>query len=455
MPRLRGVLQADGGVTGPSMDAPSNERPTDDIGAPASDRGSRFNLFRMVGVGVITGAADDDPSAIGTYASAGARFGLAFLWVAPVVLPMMFVVVYLSAKLGQVYGKGLFAAIRDTYPRWLLYTLMIGAFAGNLVEAAANLGGIGAAVNLLLPVPAPAIAAAAATVAFLFQLFGSYALLRNIFRWLALALFAYVAAAIVAKPSVTEVLRATFIPHIRFDADFLSMIVACIGTSLSAYVYTWESNQQVEEKIARGVREPARRRGTSTRELQRTQRDVVVGMLFSNVILYFIIMSTGATLHPAGQTDIESAAQAAAALEPLAGPGAKLLFALGVIGVGFLAVPVMTAGAAYDLVQGLGRDGSLHARPAEAKFFYVTILLVTVAAVALNCLGFNPMKALVWSGVIQGFSVPPLLLMMMLMTNNSRLMGKRVNSRLTNWCGWITTAVTFAATACLVATWLI
>ncbi|MFE1600403.1 Nramp family divalent metal transporter [Methylobacterium sp. ID0610] len=417
--------------------------------------GKARGALRILGTGVITGAADDDPSAIGTYASAGAKFGLAFLWIAPVVLPMMIVVVYVSAKLGQVYGKGLFAIVRDRYPRWILYPVVFGAFLGNVIEAAANLGGIGAALNLLVPVPVPLIVVAAAATILAFQIFGSYALLRSLFRWLALALFAYVAAAVMARPDPVEVLRSTFVPRIRFDAEFLSMIVACIGTSLSAYIYTWQSNQEVEEEISQGRRTLRQRRGATDEELRATRRDVLVGMLFSNLILYFIILSTGATLHPAGKTEIESAAQAAAALEPLAGAGATYLFALGVVGVGFLAVPVMTTGAAYDLVQGVGATGSLHARPREAKLFYGTIVGVTVLAVALNFLGFNPMRALVWSGIVQGVSVPPLLLLMMLMTNDRQVMGERVNGRLTNTVGWLTTGVTALATACLIATWLL
>lgn len=412
-------------------------------------------LLRAVGTGVITGAADDDPSAIGTYASAGAKFGLAFLWIAPVVLPMMYVVVYLSAKLGRVYGKGLFAVIRDRYSRRLLYPLMVGAIAGNVIEAAANLGGIAASLNLLVPAPMPLIVVGAAGAIFALQFWGSYSLLRDTFKWLTLALFAYVAAAIMAKPDLREVLIGTFVPRIQFNGEFLSMIVACIGTSLSAYIYTWQSNQEVEEQIEQGKRTVAQRRGASERELDRTRRDVMIGMAFSNLILYFIILATGSTLHAAGKTEIETAAEAAAALQPLAGESAKFLFAIGVVGVGFLAVPVMTTGAAYDLAQGLGRPSSLNAKPGEAPFFYATIAVVTGLAVVLNFLGLNPMKALVWSGIVQGFSVPPLLLMMMLMTNDREVMGERVNSRLTNTLGWITTAATATATACLVVSWFL
>jgi NRAMP (natural resistance-associated macrophage protein)-like metal ion transporter len=407
-------------------------------------------IFSAIGTGVITGAADDDPSAIGTYASAGAKFGLSFLWLAPVLLPMMYVVVYLSAKLGRVYGKGLFAIIRDRYPRGLLYPLLFGAIIGNVIEAAADLGGIGASLNLLIPVPIPMIVVGAALVILSLQLWGSYSLLRDIFKWLALVLFAYVAAAVMAKPNPGEILRGTLVPHIQFNFEFLSMVVACIGTSLSAYIYTWQSNQEVEEQIAEGKRTLAQRRGASNLELERIRHDVLIGMVFSNLILYFIILASGATLHPSGKVDIDTAAQAAAALAPFAGEGAKILFAVGVVGVGFLAVPVMTTGAAYDLAQGFGKPASLNARAREAPIFYATIATVTLLAVLLNFLGLNPMKMLVWSGIVQGFSVPPLLFLMMLMTNDRRVVGTRVNGRLTNTLGWITTAIASVAAACLV-----
>ena len=414
----------------------------------------RAGLMKTVGAGIVTGAADDDPSAIGTYASAGARYGLAFLWVAPVLLPMMYVVVYLSAKIGQVYGKGLFACIRDQFPRWLLLPLVTLACVGNIIEAAADLGGIGAALGLFLPVPVPLIVTGTAAVIFTLQYWGSYTLIRRVFRWLALILFAYVAAAVMARPDPAEVLRATFVPGLKIDAQSLSLIVACIGTSLSAYIYTWQSNQEVEEQIAIG-RRLRQRKGASVAEMKRTSRDALTGMIFSNIILYFILLATGATLHPAGQTGIESAADAAAALEPVAGEAAKLLFAVGIVGVGFLAVRVMTTGAAYDLVQGMGREGSLHDAPDENRLFYAIIAAVTLLAIMLNFLGFNPMKALVWSGIVQGFSVPPLLFLMMLLTNRPGVVGARTNGRWTNMLGWTTTGVTFLCALSLASSWLL
>jgi len=400
----------------------------------------RKGLARTIGLGVITGAADDDPSAIGTYASAGAQFGTQILWMAPVVLPMMFTVVYLSSKLGQVSGRGLFHVVRDFYPRWLLWAVLIGVMIGNTIEAAADLGGMAAALGIFIPLPIPWIVAAVALALLALQVLGSYAMIRSVFRWLALALLAYVAAALLARPDPGDVLTGTLLPSVRFDRDFLSVVVAIIGTSLSAYIYTWESNQQVEEKIEEGKTRLSQRIGASSAELARSRRDVLTGMLFSNAVMYFIIMSTGVTLHAHGQTSIETAAQAAEALRPLAGAGASVLFTAGIIGVGFLAVPVMTAGAAYDLAQAFGWSASLHARPGEAPRFYWAIAGITAIAVILNFLGFNPMRALVWSGIVQGFSTPPLLLLIMFMTNNRKIMGDKVNSGWMNALGWVTTA---------------
>src|SRR5215212_1279208 len=418
------------------------------------DKRKRGSLARALGLGIVTGAADDDCSAIGTYASAGAQFGTSLLWTAPVTFPMMFAVVYLSSKLGQVTGRGLFHLIKDNYPRWILWPALIGVLTGNTIEAAADLGGMAAALGLFIPLPIPVIVIAVAATVLALQIWGSYEVIRNVFRWLALVLFAYVGSAVLAKPDPWGVLRGSLVPTIQFPREFLSILVAIIGTTLSAYLYTWQSNVEVEEEIAQGRTELSQRQGASEDELRQSRIDIVIGMFFSNIIMYFIIFSTGATLHKAGETNIETAAQAAEALRPIAGDAAGILFALGIIAVGFLAVPIMTAGAAYDLVQSFGWKHSLHARFSEAKGFYVTIIAVTAIAAAMNFLGINPMKALVYSGIVQGFSTPPLLLLIMLLTNNRKVMGKQVNGRSMNALGWITTAAIFSATAGLVATWL-
>jgi len=422
-------------------------------GAKPADPKQDDGIGRALGLGLITGAADDDPSAIGTYASAGARFGPAVLWMAPVTMPMMYAVVYLSSKLGQVSGRGLFHVIRDFYPRWLLWAVLAGVITGNTIEAAADLGGMAAALNLFIPLPIPWLAAGVAALIFALQVFGSYTFIRDVFRWLALALLAYVGAAILAKPDAAQVLKGTLQPTIVFNKEFLGIVVAIIGTTLSAYIYTWQSNQEVEEEIAKGRTRLKDRIGATDSELAHSRRDVLIGMIFSNVVMYFIILSTSSTLYAVGQHDIETAAQAAEALRPLAGSGASALFTLGLIGVGFLAVPVMTTGAAYDLAQALGWKATLHSKAREAPRFYIAIGVVTLIAIAMNFLGFNPMRALVLSGIVQGFSTPPLLLLIMLMTNNRRIMGDRVNGLGTNLLGWTTTAVIFLATLGLVASW--
>ena len=375
--------------------------------------------FRSLGLGLITGAADDDPSAIGTYAAAGASIGPSFLWTAPVTFPMMFSVVYLCSKLGQVAGQGLFAVIRAHYSRWLLYFFLITAVVGNIIEAGADLGGMAAALNVIVPVPIGGMVILLGISVLSMQLWG-YTLIRNIFRWLALALLAYVGSAIIAKPELLSVIKGTFIPTIHFNKDFFAMLVAVIGTTRE--------------------------------ELRHSRRDVAFGMFFSNLVMFFIILSTAATLFKVGKTDINTAAEAAQALRPLAGSAAGLLFALGVVGVGFLAVPVMTIGAAFDLCQSFGWKHGLHARPKEAKPFYAAVVVFTLLAMALNFFGINPMKALVYAGIVQGFSTPFLMLLVMLITNNRKIMGKWVNGRAMNILGWITTAAMFAAAIGLIAT---
>jgi NRAMP (natural resistance-associated macrophage protein)-like metal ion transporter len=431
------------------VDLPTNKEAAN--GKPPAGR----NVLRVLGLGLITGAADDDCSAIGTYASAGAKFGPSFLWTAPVTFPMMFAVVYLSAKLGQVSGKGLFDVIRDHYPKWILRSALIGVLIGNTIEAGADIGAMAAAINLFVPVPVPWIVVLTTASILGLQVWGSYTLIRNIFRWLALVLLGYIASALLAKPDLGPVLRGTFIPTIQFTEEFLSLLVAVIGTTLSAYLYTWQSNQEVEEEIAIGRTRLSERKGATDEELRQTRWDVVTGMFFSNLVMYFIILSTASTLYKSGKTDIQTAAEAAEALHPLAGEAAGILFAAGIVAVGFLAVPVMTTGAAYDLCQVLGWKHGLHAKPAKAKKFYLTITAFTIIAMGMNFFGFNPIKALVFAGVVQGFSTPPLLLLIMLMTNNPSVMGERVNSRWVNLLGWTTTAAVFAATLGLVCTWLI
>ena len=410
--------------------------------------------FRSIGLGLITGASDDDPAAIGTYAAAGASLGPSLLWSVPAIFPMMYTVVYLCSKLGQVAGEGLFAVIRNHYPRWLLYSILGCALVGNVIEAGADIGGMAAAMNLLLPIPSWMAVIGITLIVCVLQIFGSYTLIRSIFRWLALVLLAYVGAAFLAKPDWMSIVKATFVPHLEFNSHTLSMLVAIIGTTLSAYLYSWQSNQEVEEDISLGRRRLTDRMGTRHEELRHSARDIAAGMFFASIVTYFIMLSTASTLFKAGHRDITTAAQAAEALVPIAGHAAGVLFAVGVISVGFLAVPIMTTGAAYDLCQALGWKHGLHFPPGEVKRFNTAIAVFTAMGMGLNFLGINPMKALVWSSIVQGISTPLLMLLIMLITNNRKIMGRWVNTRALNVLGWVTTVAIFAASAALIVSWI-
>ena len=417
--------------------------------------GKQHTVLRSLGLGLITGAADDDCSAIGTYAQAGAQLGYKILWTAPVTFPMMVAVVYLSAKLGQVTGQGLFSVLRSHYSRSFLYLVLTGVVIGNVIEAGADIGGMAAAIGILVHVPQWAIVISVTAVVLLLQIWGSYKFIRNVFRILAMSLLAYVVSAFLAHPKLGEVARGTLLPSLHLGKDSLSIFVAIIGTSLSAYLYTWQSNEEVEEKEAAGKHTLRQRRGTSAGELRSSFWDVFFGMLFSNVVMYFIILATAATLFAAGGHNINTARDAAQALVPLAGRAAGLLFTLGIIGVGFLAVPVMTTGAAYDVSQTLGWRNGLHHKPGQAKKFYLAITAFTLVGMGLNFIGINPMRALVVAGIVQGFSTPPLMMLIMIMTNKRSIMGDRVNGRAVNIVGWTSTAAIFSASAGLVVSWFV
>jgi Mn2+/Fe2+ NRAMP family transporter len=311
-----------------------------------------------------------------------------------------------------------------------------------------------AAIRILVPLPHTLIVFAVTAAVLALQIWGSYGVIRNVFRVLALSLLAYVFSAFRSHPAWPEVVRGTLIPTVQFDRNSLSILVAIIGTSLSAYLYSWQANQEVEEKEAAGKHSLRQRRGASDEELKTSLWDILFGMLFSNVVMYFIILATAATLFVAGHHNIGSAVDAAQSLKPLAGRAAGLLFMLGLVGVGFLAVPVMTTGAAYDICQTFGWISGLHHKPAYARRFYAAIVVCTIIAMGLNFIGIQPMRALVLAGIVQGFSTPPLMLLILIMTNKRSIMGENVNRPAVNVVAGITALTIFSASACLVYTWV-
>jgi NRAMP (natural resistance-associated macrophage protein)-like metal ion transporter len=407
----------------------------------------------MLGPGLITGASDDDPSGIGTYTQAGAAFGFATLWTAPVTLPMMAAVQFICAKIGMVSGMGLAAVLRKHYPRWVVYTAVSLMVIASTINAGTDIGAMAAAINLLIPIPALALVIPIAAAIVLFQIFGSYALISRIFKWLTLTLFAYLAAAFLAKPHWREVLWGTLVPTMHLDNKYLMTLVAILGTTISPYLFFWQASQEVEEELSMGRETLAEREGATDRELKIAEIDVDVGMFFASVVFYFVILASAATLHVAGKTDIQTATDAAEALKPLSSGLASILFALGLIGSGFLAVPVLTGSSAYAIGESLGWKCGLNEKLRNAPRFYGLIIAGTFVGMLINFLKIQPVTALFWTAVINGVLAPPLLVMIMLVSNNKKVMGKRVNGKLTNFIGWITAAVMSAAALGMFVTW--
>jgi NRAMP (natural resistance-associated macrophage protein)-like metal ion transporter len=411
-------------------------------------------LLKKLGPGLVTGASDDDPSGIGTYAVAGAQLGYASLWTALVTFPLMAAVQFICAKIGLVSGRGIAGVLRRHYSRKLLYAVVLGLLVANTINAGADLLAIAAGLNLLIPVPVTVVIGPVALLILGVQVWGSYRLLAKIFKWLTLSLFAYIGASFLARPEWADVLRGTLLPTLRFDSTFLAMLVAILGTTISPYLFFWQASQEVEEEISRGRKRLWQRKGATDGELSYAAWDVSVGMFLSNIVMYFIILGTAATLHhQAGRTHIASAAEAAEALRPLAGDAATVLMALGLIGTGILAVPILTGSAAYAVCETFGWKCSLDAKPGQAKEFYLVLGAATVGGLLINFIGVSPIDALFWTAVINGFFAPPLLLVIMLIANNKDVMGGRVNGLGMNVLGWITVAVMFAAAVGLILTW--
>jgi NRAMP (natural resistance-associated macrophage protein)-like metal ion transporter len=418
--------------------------PPEAAGRPADlTRFRRF--FSDLGPGLITGAADDDPSGISTYSVAGATFGYLPLWTALVSFPLMASVQLMCARLGMVTGLGLAGVIRRRYSRWVLWGACSLLVLANVINIAADLGGMADATALVTGLPAALSVPVFGAVMVAALLWTSYRTIARIFKWLTLVLLAYVGTAFVAHADWRAAVQMTLVPHMVWSRAFFSVLVAILGTTISPYLFFWQAAQEVEEERAIG-RHLARRRGATDAELSACRIDVVSGMFASNAVMYFIILTTAATLHAHGQTSISTAKDAAEALRPLAGPAAYWLFTLGLIGTGMLAVPVLAGSCAYAIAEGAAWRGSLNQRPRRAKKFYVVLAVAMALGVALTFAGFDAIKLLFTAAVINGVLAPPLILIVLLLTRDRGVMGDAVNSPLMALCGWTALAVmVFAA----------
>jgi NRAMP (natural resistance-associated macrophage protein)-like metal ion transporter len=399
-------------------------------------------FFKLFGPGLVTGAADDDPSGIATYSQVGAQFGYSLLWTMPFIYPFMASIQEISAQLGRVSGRGIAGNIKLLYPRWILYGIVALLLFANIINIGADIGAMGAAVNLMVGGPTFVYCLLFATVTVSLQIFVPYKTYSSLLKWLTLSLFAYVGTIFVVQINWGQALRGTFIPNLSFKREYLGALVAVLGTTISPYLFFWQSAEEVEQMDSAPKEEPLKwvlHRAPD--ELRRIKADTFIGMAFSNLIAYFIILTVAVTLNAHGKTDIATAAQAAEALRPVAGTFASLLFSLGVVGTGLLAVPVLGGSAAYAVGEAFRWPVGLERKAKEAKAFYAVLAVATLIGLGLNFTRIDPIRALVWSAIINGVAAPPVMLCMMLMASNQRIMGKLSLPIYLKVLGWAATLI--------------
>ena len=409
--------------------------------------------LKIFGPGLVTGAADDDPSGIATYSSVGAQFGYAMLWTMPLIYPFMAAIQEISARLGRVTGRGIAGNIRRFYPKWILYLTVVLLLIANIINIGADIGAMGAAVNLLVGGPTLLYCVLFALVSVLLQVFIPYKSYSAILKWLTLSLFAYVGTVFVVQINWMEVLQGTFIPNISVKREYLAALIAVLGTTISPYLLFWQSGEEVElMESALGEEALKKAPRQAPEQLQRIKIDTYVGMAFSNLIAYFIILTTAVTLHAHGKTDIDTAAQAAEALRPIAGAFASLLFSLGVIGTGLLALPVLGGSAAYAVGEALRWPVGLERKAKEAKAFYAVLAMATLVGLALNFTKVDAIKALVWAAIINGVTAAPVMCLMMLLASRRNVMGKVTLPAYLKILGWMAAAIMALAAAGMLLT---
>src|SRR2546427_4260136 len=405
-------------------------------------RSVRF--LRVLGPGLITGASDDDPSGIGTYSQVGSQFGYGLLWTAAFTFPLMAAVQELCARIALQTGVGLGTSLRRKFPRWVVGLCIAALFVANTINVGADLGAVAAGGSMLTRglVPRLWLLVPVAALILALQLFLTYAVIFKIFKWLTLVLFAYVITGFIVHPDLRQIVIATVVPHFEISKEFIAALVAIFGTTISPYLFFWQASSEVDEMRAAGkLTESERRRGVTRSELQAARADILVGMFFSNLVMYFIIFTTAAVLHAHGKTDIQSADQAAQALAPLAGPFAFILFAGGMIGTGLLAIPILSGSAAYAVNDFFGLKGALSGKPWYRPTFYAIIGLSTLAGLALNPFHLDPIRALFLSAITHRLLAPPLMGLIALLGSDRKIMGKRRSGRLSATLTWIATSV--------------
>jgi len=431
------------------IETASASPPSADVKQPETPK-----LLQVLGPGLITGASDDDPSGIATYSQAGAQFGFNMGWMMLFSWPLMCAIQEISARIGRVTGRGLAGVIAQNYPRPVLAGIVFLLLAANTINLGADLGAMAAALKLVIGGPQLLYVAGFGLVSVLLEVFVRYSRYVSVLKWLTLALFAYVGVALIVHIPWGTVGYRLMAPHITLSTAYVTTAVAILGTTISPYLFFWQAAEEVEEVKERdGAKPLAKAPRQAEPEFRRIRIDTYLGMAFSNVVALFIILTCAATLNAHGVTDIETSAQAAEALRPIAGQMAFLVFALGIVGTGLLAVPVLAGSAAYALGEALGWHVGLARKFARAKEFYLTIAAATVVGVILNFTPVDPIKALFWSAVINGVVATPVMAMMMLIASRPSVMGRFTLPPVLKAVGWASTAVMAIATVAMFVTW--
>lgn len=397
--------------------------------------------FKMLGPGVVTGASDDDPGGIATYSVAGAAFGYGLLWTALATLPLTIAVQLTCARIGLVSGRGLAGAVRRHYPRTFLYVACVLLLIANVFNIAADLAGMADAAEMLTGAPSELWGPLFSVTLIVVTVYTRYATFAKYLKWLTAVLLAYILSAFLSRPDWGAALRATLIPTITWNRELIGTLLAILGTTISPYLFFWQASQEVEEERAQGRTRLAQRRGATEHELRDARIDVTTGICLSNLVFYFIILTTASTLYRAGQHDIETSRQAAEALRPLAGDAAYLLYTLGLVGTGLLAVPVLAGSASYAIAELFAWRSGLDLRPYQARRFYLVLSAAIGAGLLLDFFGFNPVRMLFYSALVNGVLAPPLLLLVMLVANNRTIMGEHRNPWWLNVLGWLAAAL--------------
>ncbi|MFD2872884.1 NRAMP family divalent metal transporter [Mucilaginibacter ximonensis] len=397
--------------------------------------------LKTLGPGLVTGSSDDDPSGIATYSQVGAQFGFAALWTALVTFPLMAAIQEMCARIGLVTTKGLTSNLRNHYPKWTLWVMIIFSFPAIILNIGADIAGMGAAANLIVPkVPSFAFSIIFTGLILAAIIIFPYQKVAGILKWFCITLLVYIAVPFFTAVDWKAVLKSTFIPQITWSKDYINALVAILGTTISPYLFFWQATMEAED-----IRQQGGTLVVDKRMITKMRGDVDSGMLFSNIVMFFIILTCGSVLHPHGVKSIQTVEQAAAALRPIAGDMAYWLFSIGIIGTGFLAIPVLSGSLSYMFAETFGWKQGLDKKFFQAKPFYGVIILSLVIGVLLNLVGVNPVQGLLYAAILYGLTAPVIILVVLHISNNRVVMGNEVNGRWSNILGWLTFVVMASA----------